>query len=335
MPLQGPPHDEERPDHLETIRAAMIDARGLAKLPVPEPLIENVLFRDTLAWLFGPPGCGKSFIALDMAGCVATGEPWQGFRVRRGTVLYVIAEGASGTYERVRAWEASMGREMTGVIFLPMAIQAADALQWAAFIQAAREVKPALIILDTQARVTVGMEENSALDMGKFIHRIEALRAGTGACVLPVHHSGRVGDHLRGSMALDGAANSVFRVKRTDEMIEITCVKQKDAPEFEPLSLRLTPYEGSAIVAATGAAKRSACDAPAARRTVALWWDAFATDWVSVSILSETIGIDRGTIYRYMKAQINAGLVEKKGEASATRYRLLHEPPSQSSQQCS
>lgn len=322
----------EQPDHLTIIRSAMLSARGLASIPAPGPLVPGVLFRDSLAWMFGLPGCGKSFVALDLAGCVATGQLWHGIPVVRGTVLYVAAEGAWGLYPRVQAWESSMGQEMDGVIFLPMAVQLADAAQWRAFIQAAAELGPVLIILDTQARISTMLEENSALDMGKLVHRIEALRAATGACVLLVHHAGRAGEHLRGSIAMDGAASTVIKVKRSDDVIELECAKQKEGPEFDSVLLRLVPYETSAIVSRTLISKNGPCRSPAARRTVALWWATFATDWVSVSMLSETIGIDRGTIYRYMKAQVNAGLVERKGEGSATRYRLISEPVSQVSQ---
>lgn len=47
---------------------APVNSYGLDDLPAPEALIDGILYRDTLAWLHGKPGCGKSFIALDWAG---------------------------------------------------------------------------------------------------------------------------------------------------------------------------------------------------------------------------------------------------------------------------
>jgi hypothetical protein len=91
-------------------------------------------------------------------------------------VLYLVAEGVRGTKKRVRAWEKSMGREMTGVLFLPIAVQSKNGAQWDAFVELVRELKPALIVIDTQARVTVGVEENSNTEMGEFVDRAERLR---------------------------------------------------------------------------------------------------------------------------------------------------------------
>src|SRR4029077_15177132 len=132
---------------------------GLDDLPAPEALIDGILYRDTLAWLHGKPGHGKSCIALDWAGCVAAGLPWQGRPVTMGPVLYVIAEGVTGLRQRVRAWEDHAGLR-TAAEFLPVPVQFLDAIDLAAMIQVAQDLEPVLIIVDTQARVTVGGDEN-------------------------------------------------------------------------------------------------------------------------------------------------------------------------------
>lgn len=320
------PQDGDRPDYLSVIRAAMLDAEGLSKIPAPEPLVQGVLFQDSLAWIYGPPGCYKSFITLDIAGCVGTGQSWQGHRVRRGTVLYVVAEGAAGTYQRVQAWQASMGQPMGGVVFLPLAVQVASPAEWSALIAAAAELGPALIILDTQARISVGLEENSATDMGKLIHRIEALRAATSACVALVHHSGRHGEHMRGSIALDGAANTVLRVTKADDLINLECVKQKDAPQFEALKLRAVPYEPSIIISGTVAAGPSTVDTPSVVRLRLAWWNSFETEWVTPKLLGEATGAPRTTLYRSVRALVRAGLAETKGDGSSRRCRLTRDP---------
>ena len=46
----------------------------------------------------------KSFVALDMACCVAIGRPWHGRAVKQGRVLYCVGEGAAGFPKRLRAW---------------------------------------------------------------------------------------------------------------------------------------------------------------------------------------------------------------------------------------
>ncbi len=327
---------------LARLRAALVDSAGLDLIPEPEPLVPGVLYRDSLAWLYGAPGCGKSFIAIDLAGCIGTGEVWQGFGptpamregslrwgkspVAQGTVLYLVAEGVSGVKQRVRAWEASMGQRMAGVQFLPVAVQASNGSDWAAFVELARELEPALIVVDTQARVTVGMEENSAKEMGEFVHRVEQLRVATRACVLVVHHTGRGGEHMRGSIAMDGAATTLLKVEKAEEYVTIECTKQKDTQEFDPIRLRMVPYEASAILSLIEGPPTVDIGQTAVRRALTDWWNSHETDWVSASVLIESKIFSKATFYRSAKSLERAGLVEVKGGGSAKRFRLTREP---------
>lgn len=312
----------------EQLRAALVTSKGLDLIPDPEPLIGGVLYRDSLAWLYGPPGCCKSFIAIDMAGCIGTGNIWQGFGpVKQGPVLYVVAEGVSGIKKRVRAWERAMHAEMSNVSFLPVAVQAANTEDWLALAQLVREIRPVLIVLDTQARVTTGLEENSAKEMGQFIHRVEQLRkAGDGVCVLVVHHTGRSGDHMRGSIAVDGAATTTIKVTKSDDLIDVDCSKQKDAAPFEPFQLRVVPSESSIILSVTDGMGPSTVDGPATAKLKTTWWDYFETGWTSAGTLIEIAGVSKKTFFRTVKALVTAGMAETKGNPPAVQYRLLQKP---------
>src|SRR3990167_7919183 len=76
----------------------------LLRLPPPEWLIKHYLPAGGLVGLYGQPGHYKSFVAIDMAMSVATGQPWQGADTRRGHVIYVAAEGGTGIAKRGHAW---------------------------------------------------------------------------------------------------------------------------------------------------------------------------------------------------------------------------------------
>src|SRR4051812_37793236 len=77
-------------------RFTLISVGELLELPPPEWLIEGVIESSALGVLYGPPGCGKSFAALDWALSVATGKAWHGREVRQGAVVYVAGEGTTG-----------------------------------------------------------------------------------------------------------------------------------------------------------------------------------------------------------------------------------------------
>jgi hypothetical protein len=311
---------------LDLLRTALIDSAGLDRIPTPEPLINNILFRNSIAWIIGAPGNGKSFVALDMAGAVGTGKPWQTNPVTQGPVLYLVAEGVAGTKDRVRAWEASNGMTMEGVKWLPVAIQTGNDAQWATFTELCAEMCPALIVLDTQARITVGMEENAAKDMGVFVHRLESLRIATGACVLVVHHVGRNGDHMRGSTALDGAAVTIIRVSKADDRISVECGKQKDTADFDNINLRLIPYGSSAIMTLIGEGFTDLSGQPAVRKMLSSWWECHESDPVSISVLVKSTGVAEATFHRNKKALVKQGILATEGRGRSVLYRLIREP---------
>jgi hypothetical protein len=312
------------PTAVELLQRAMVDTYGLDDIRPPRAVIDGVLYQDSIAWLIGPPGHGKSFVALDMAGCVANHQPWQGSPVRGGPVLYICAEGASGLRQRVRAWEAAMGIRMTTCFFLPLAVQVAVGGDWDALCEAARQLRPRMVVIDTQARATVGMEENSARDMGVFVAAIERLRRSCGAVVLVVHHQGRVGEHMRGSTALEGAATTILRVTKDEDILTLRCTKQKDAPEFDDILLRLVPRDDSAILMLTDGRGRSDGASPAAMKTASLWREHHGEEWIPASKLVDVVA-PKSTVYRHIQELQRAGLVFVDSSGRFIRYALAAE----------
>lgn len=327
--LAGIDMEPDEPTYLDRLRAALVDSNGLDRIPDPQPLIgEDILFRDSLVWMVGKPGSMKSFTALDMAGCVAIGEPWQGWPVTQGPVLILVAEGVRGTKKRVRAWEKAMGRTMDNVSFLPVAVQSKNSGQWSAFVDLAAELQPVLIVIDTQARVTVGVEENSNTEMGEFVDRIERLRTATGACVTVVHHIGRHGDTGRGATTVDGAVSTIIKVTKDDDRVTLECQKNKDGAEWDEIRLRAVPMGESIILALDDGTSRPAETALAGRKWVQEWWRVHEREPVSVSVLVESGVVSKTTFHRSKLDLVRQGLAVKEGKGNATRYRLIGDPGS-------
>jgi hypothetical protein len=226
---------EEGLSTLEKLRRKLVDAETMALQPAPEPLVWGLLDLDTEAWMIGAPGSLKSFVALDIAGAVGAGREWRGHRTRQAKVLYVAAEGTRGMVLRTRAYIKIHGG-MEGVTFLPYPVQvASNDGQWEALTTLAAELDPGLVVIDTQARVTVGLDENGAKDMGVLINAVGMLKRATQACVLVIHHTGRKGGDARGSSSIDGAQDTELKVVRTEPRSALECVvlqdKQKDQAE--------------------------------------------------------------------------------------------------------
>lgn len=309
---------------LQQLRAALVDSLGLDDIPDPEPLVgEDILFKDSLVWMVGKPGSMKSFTALDVAGCVGSGEHWQGYPVAGGPVLYLVAEGVRGTKKRVRAWEQAMGVKMTRVIFLPVAVQSKHGAQWDALVQLVAELRPSLVVLDTQARVTVGVEENSNTEMGGFVHQCERLREASGACVLIVHHIGRNGDTGRGATVLDGAVSTIIKVTKDDDGVTLECTKNKDGEEWESIRLRAIPFGDSVVLVRHDGARRPSATS---RRWLAKWWETHGDEPVSITALVESRVVAKATFYDSYRELLSSHVIVKDGVGRGARYKLLADP---------
>lgn len=249
----GSAGDGDAASPVDALLAEMVDTDGLETIGDLEPLVKGWLSRNTVARINGKSTHGKSFVTLDLAGHVGTGREWRGARVHQGPVVYVIAEGAQGFRKRVRAWEKYTGQRMTGVRFLPRPVQVTGS-EWGTLTEACKRIEPVLIVLDTQARVTTGVNENDNTEMGAVLAYAEELRRATGACVLFVHHLGHNGEEGRGATAIKaGVQTELLCVRDDKDVVTLSLPKQKD--DADDMTLRFAMHvmevgrdeDGSAI----------------------------------------------------------------------------------------
>ncbi|MGE5696833.1 MAG: AAA family ATPase, partial [Candidatus Sericytochromatia bacterium] len=217
------------------LRDRLLRVDELKALPPVEPLIEGLLYRNTLAQLSGPPGCYKSFFAIAMSCALAAGKSFGDLAVADvGTVVYVAAEGASGLAVRVLAWCEVWGVDVALVqdrlLFLNLPLQLGDDDHVAQAAEVASERDADLLVLDTRARCTLGLEENSATQQGLAIDAADSIRSAAGCTVLGVHHCSRTGTAGRGSNAWDGAVWSDLRMEGGGRQATVHCEKHKDVP---------------------------------------------------------------------------------------------------------
>lgn len=213
-------------------KTRLISATELDKLPPLEWLIDGELPKGGLTVLYGPSGSYKSFIALDYALRIAQDAP----------VVYVAAEGAAGYKGRVRAWCHHHKANRNNLYFFIDAIPMLNTSAVNEFILAISDLRPALVVIDTLARCLIGGDENSAKDMGLFVHACNRIQQSTGAAVMVVHHKGKNNSTERGSSALRGAADAMIEIANDDDLIKLICDKMKDASPFESRHLRFIEY---------------------------------------------------------------------------------------------
>lgn len=238
----------------------------IMELPDPDYAIDRHLPQESMGFLYGEPGCGKSFVALDWALHMAYGLPdWHGDKIITrpdAQVVYLAREGSSGFKARISAWRKSHLVPVDREPRFSFIRQAIDFLHDGDIGKLERTVEGAangraidMVVVDTVSRVMPGADENLQKEMTRFVSACDRLKDRFGCIVLGVHHSAKSGD-MRGSSVLRGAGDFVFKLEKQkdSDRKSLICEKQKDGPDgwqqsyvLRPVSLGTDEKTGKAL----------------------------------------------------------------------------------------
>lgn len=244
----GPP--AAGPEYTRAGGFQFLSEAELDRIPVPDALIDGLLWSDSVARVFGPSTVGKTWVGLDIGAHVANGMPWQGREVKQAPVLYVAAEGAPTIGPRLRAWRSFHGRQ-SQIKTWPEAVPIGGPT-WAEFVTACIGSNLGLIVMDTQAAMTVGSKEDSNDDASRIKAHLEALARATRACVLLIHHNGWAEDgRARGASGMYAALDTELQLieGQGERAVSLIQRKQRYAERGAPTRLRLQPHDGQLVVA--------------------------------------------------------------------------------------
>lgn len=213
-------------------------------------LIKGLVPRNALVAIWGPPKCGKSFSAFDLAMHVALGREYRGRRVHAGAVVYVACEGERGLGARVEAFRQERMAEDHDPPPFYLICTALDLIgkhgQLADDIRAqVGETAPEMIVIDTLNRSIRGKESGDGPDdMPGYVKAAEALQREFGCTVILIHHCGIDSTRPRGHTSLRGSVDAEISVKRDGNgLIVVKLSHAKDMPEGETITSRLKVVE--------------------------------------------------------------------------------------------
>ncbi|MDR1373685.1 MAG: helicase RepA family protein, partial [Treponema sp.] len=224
----------------------------IGDLPLTPPrwLVTNFLETGSFCEIFGDPGCGKSFLVIELAAAVSTATPFFGMEIKMpGSVYYLAAEGKGGLLRRFRAWSIARAKPLSGApLFLnetPLflvdeksTIQAINALKK---MTDSLKTPPALIILDTWSR-NLGGDDSSPEDAAQGVAAVDKVRSYfPETVVVVIHHSGNgIKDRSRGWSGLRAAVDTEFLMtKAADGVVRLSCTKNKEGEAVEPMAFTL------------------------------------------------------------------------------------------------
>ncbi|MFZ2315516.1 MAG: AAA family ATPase [Gammaproteobacteria bacterium] len=210
----------------------LLSGAALLNAPPMRWMVHGVIPAEGLAALYGASGSGKSFLILDMAFSIATGEKyWFGLKVTKAPVTYICLEGESGIGKRIKAWGTYCNKPIPDELkFVTQSFNLlSDDISELAKAIIAGGGHGGLIIIDTLNRAAPGADENSSVDMGNIIAAAKKLQSLTGGVALLVHHTGKdTTKGLRGHSSLYAALDGAIEVIKTDNRREWSVAKSKD-----------------------------------------------------------------------------------------------------------
>jgi hypothetical protein len=224
-------------------------------------LVKDWLTAEEVSILAGKSGSGKTFLAIDEAVSIATGEPFFGRRVERGGVVYQAGEGAKGLLSK-RIPAIRQKRRLDGVdvpiAVLPRPINLYssdedlnDFIEDVKAAEIAMGIKVRLIVIDTASAATPGADENSAKDVGPILSRLGRISTECRAHVRLVAHMNAAGDKVRGHTSFVANVDQVTVCEAREglsdaagrQIREARIQKQKDGDVGHPIRFVLPSIE--------------------------------------------------------------------------------------------
>lgn len=218
--------------------------------PDPEWLIKDLLVERSTVLLFGPTSSYKSFLALDIALSLASGQPAFGSETVATKVFYCALEGRAHLRKATRSWRLARSSVRTRNFLLGRAPIVGYPEEIQAFMDEISKrtngTRPGLIVIDTLGKAMAGLNENDAKDAGRFVQFCDFLVEKFECSVLVIHHSGKdLARGARGSSAFHAGFDTVIEViaKKGSKAVAVHVRKHKDAEErSEPFT-----FEGRVI----------------------------------------------------------------------------------------
>jgi predicted ATP-dependent serine protease len=312
-----------RPITSEILTQALLPADSLATAEIkPRENLCGTWFRQgDLGFIFGQRGLGKTWLALDVARALAEGRqigPWPIQKSRR--VLYVDGEmPLDGIRDRNSALRESDGPldvlnhewlfQKTGHVLNLSDISTQDAIL--ALCEAERfEV----LILDNLSCLFSGMAENDADAWERVLPWLLEMRRHKIAVVI-VHHSGRAGQHMRGTSKREDAAFWVIRLDPvSDAMNGQAAFITRFAKHRQGTNEELEPFEWH--YESQGQHTRVTFKAISSVELFKQW---LRDGLISCSDISEEMGLTKGAVSKLAKRGERDGWLKIEGR----NYRLI------------
>lgn len=293
-------------------------------LPKPQYLIAGLLLEQGINMLFGESQSGKTFLAIDLALCVATDRQWNGHHTEHGAIAYIAGEDALGVIQRKKVWKRHFGYASTPhFLVLPDNVPMLLPGELSELVKSLKTLPQPLrlIVIDTLSCAMVGSDSDKTKDAVQFMEAVKHLRNLFGCAILLVHHKNKNGAEL-GNSSFRNGSDIMLDLSMDGDCVKIACEKVKNAPHFDPIYLTLAQTHDSCVLLSRDGETDEHGRLPesvAATLTVLkehFSFGASPTEW------HKALDISQATFYRHVQTLKAAGYVAMTQQERGTKYTL-------------
>jgi hypothetical protein len=205
--------------------------------------MQHFIPHRALVRIFGPSGGGKTYACIDMGLSLGHGLPWFGRKVNACPVLYCLSESVAGFPARIAAWaKAHPDVQLNGERFAhyegALDILDDDGKKLAELLDA---TGAQVAFLDVLSEHIGSGDENSSVDMSRFIKILKRLAVRFDCSFVLVHHSGlKEQDRARGSSVIRAAMDVEMRLAPVGGGdVKVAVTKMRDGAVPAPFAVRL------------------------------------------------------------------------------------------------
>jgi hypothetical protein len=210
----------------QTFEFEIYNGLEISQMEIPKEsfLIENLITENSVNFLSGEEGCGKSLLSMNLAISIAVGaSTWLSYNIKKqGKVIYLNNELAFSDYaRRLKAMSNSLpaSGDISNLI-VPKEVPALNEC-WETLNRTCENEKPCLIVVDC-LYFAHDKDENDSSEMKALMRQFLKLRDIHNLTLLLVHHTKKNSryekmhnDQMRGSNVFSGVTDTVLQIRRS------------------------------------------------------------------------------------------------------------------------
>jgi len=206
----------------------------------PTYLINKILEIDSHGILAGASQAFKSFMALELAYCLATGSEFFEYKTFHShKVIYVCGEGHGALGRRLRALSIVKNGLAENLLIMDQKMFLDIDADVDALSLEIQKMRPSLVIFDTFSSMNSRTNENDNSEVGAVLAKIQRSIANGFTSSLIVHHFGKDAERgVRGAYAFQGNTDFVMIMEREADKgmgCKLSSIKMKDSETFDDI----------------------------------------------------------------------------------------------------